>query len=74
MEVRRVDGNTFDVFQGKQWGTWTRVRKGRSSAYRIAGERLSHAQLHELDSLLHPTMPIVYGQPQEQTLANCECI
>lgn len=72
--LRRVDHNTFDCFFGTQWGTWSRVRKGRSSTYRVAGEHLAKAALKELDLVLDTRMPINYNQSPYQTLANCVAI
>jgi hypothetical protein len=74
MDVRRVDRNTFDVFLGTQWDQHIRVRLGRSSIYRMSGIRLDRASMHQLEEILHPTMPITYGQPQPQTLALCKAI
>ena len=36
--IRRIDRNTYDVFVGKQWGTHSRIRQGRSSTFVLAGE------------------------------------
>ena len=74
MEVRRVNNNTFDVFIGKQWSDWIRVRKGRSSVHRLAGQHVPHATLKELDELIQINMPITYGQTQQQTLDNCRAM
>jgi len=69
--IRRIDNNTYDVFTGKQWGTHTRVRQGRSSTFVLAGERLPYNFLKHLHGVLAPNMPINYNQPHEQTLTNC---
>ena len=69
--MRRVDSNTFDIFTGKQWGSHSRVRQGRSSAYVAQGERLPYPFLKYLHDVLAPNMPINYGQPHEQTLTHC---
>lgn len=71
-EIRRINNNVFDCFFGKQWGTWVRVKKGRSSVYRIAGERISHTELHDLNQIIQPGMPISYGISQEVILKNCQ--
>lgn len=73
-EIRRVSGNVFDVFYDNGWNAWTRVRKGRSFCHVIGGRRLPHREMKHLNDILHPTMPIVYGQPQETTLNNCRSI
>ncbi len=70
MEIRRIDNNTYDVFQGNGWDNWTRVRKGRSSTYGVAGQRVNHALLKDLHSVLHPRFPINYGAQLEQTVHN----
>jgi hypothetical protein len=74
MEIRRVDRNTFDVFLGTQWDQHIRVRAGRSSLYRVSGLRVDRGVFNEIESLIHPNMPINYTQPQTQTLANCRAI
>lgn len=74
MEIRRVDHNTYDVFQGRQWGTWTRVRKGRNNTYALGGEKLPKALLKFLHDILAPNMPINYGQNLETTLHNCHVL
>lgn len=78
MEARRLDHNTYDIFFGKQFSPngagWVRVRQGRAGTYRLAGERVDHATLHELDSLLAANMPITYGQDMHTMAANCAAI
>ena len=70
-EIRRVDQNTYDVFTGKQWSSHSRVRAGRSSAFVVIGERLAYPFLKHLHEVLHPLMPINYGQTHEETLNHC---
>lgn len=70
MEARRLDRNTWDIFVGKQWGDWIRVRLGRTGVYRVAGMRVDHALLRELDRYLAPDMPITYGQDMSTMLNN----
>jgi hypothetical protein len=70
-EIRRVDYNTYDVFTGNQWGSHSRVRQGRSSAYVMHGERLPYGFLKHLHANLASNMPINYNQPHETTLINC---
>jgi len=70
IEVRRVNRFTYDLFLGKQWGTWARVRQGRSSTWQMAGEPLPKSLLRELHDVLHPTMPVSYGQTLGQMLFN----
>jgi hypothetical protein len=72
--IRRVDNNTYDVFIGNQWATHSRVRKGRSSAWVVSGEKLGHAILREFHSILHPSMPINYTQSHDTTLDNCRLL
>ena len=72
--VRRVNFNTFDVFFGTQWDQWARVKVGRSSIQQMAGDKMSFPVLKSLRPLLHPLMPINYGQSQETTLTNCKAI
>lgn len=74
MEMRRLDRNTYDVFLGNQWSTWVRVRQGKGGTYRIAGQKVDHRLLKELDSILAPNMPITYGQTTEEMLHNINAI
>jgi hypothetical protein len=74
IELRRVGPYVYDLFQGNQWETWSRVRKGRSSTFVLEGERLPHNMLKELDKILTPNMPITYGQDLETMLRNNEVI
>jgi len=69
--IRRVDHNTYDVFLGNQWSDHTRIRAGRSSTFVVSGQRLPHPFLKYMHTVLHPSMPINYGQPHELTLDNC---
>ena len=73
-EARRLDKFTYDIFQGKGWDNWVRVKQGRSSTYRIAGEKITHAELKDLHQILDPRMPITYGQPMENMLININAI
>jgi len=70
-EIRRVDHNTYDVFIGKQWSDWTRVRVGRTSAYILDGLKLPYAFLKHLHSVCRSNMPINYQQDHEKTLMHC---
>lgn len=74
IEARRVDRNTYDIFLGNQWSSWVRVRQGRSSTYRIAGERVEHSLLKWLHDVLAPNMPITYGQDMNTMILNNNAI
>jgi hypothetical protein len=74
IEARRIDNNTFDIFLGTQWSDWIRVRKGRSSTYRLAGIRVEHSLLKWLDEVLAHNMPITYGQDMNTMLHNINAI
>ena len=70
IEVRRVNRFTYDLFLGKQWGTWARVKQGRSSTWQMAGDPLPKPLLRDLHEILHPTMPVSYGQSVGEMLDN----
>lgn len=74
IEARRIDNNTYDLFIGNQWSDWIRVRRGRSSTYRLAGIRVEHALLKWLHDVLAPNMPITYGQDMNTMLINNNAI
>lgn len=73
-EARRVDRFTYDLFRGKGWDNHVRVRQGRSSTYRLSGQRISKPELHDLHTVLAPNMPVTYGQTMEQMLLNINAI
>lgn len=70
MELRRIDNNTYDLFQGAGWDSHTRVRRLRDKVVVLGGNRLSKEMMQELFEVLHPTMPITYGQPLPEMLHN----
>lgn len=74
IEARRIDNNTYDLFLGTQWSDWIRVRRGRSSVYRLAGMRVEHSLLKWLHDVLAPDMPITYGQDMNTMLVNMNAI
>ena len=74
MEIRRVSNFVYDVFQGKQWGTHSRIRQTKQGVYVMFGEKLSHRLLKELSSILAPNMPINYGQTLDGTVINCQIL
>lgn len=55
MVVRKVNGNTFDVFLSDQyWGDWTRVRIGGPvGVHPVAGRRLNLKLLHAISLLIN---------------------
>ena len=74
IEVRRVGPYLYDLFMDNQWDAWSRVRKGRSSTFVTAGAKLPHAVLKALDEVLHPIMPITYGQQLSTMLTHNDAI
>jgi hypothetical protein len=52
--VVRLNRSTFDVFQGKQWGDWSRLRSGRNGVYVAKGRSLPHAVTRALASAIDP--------------------
>lgn len=57
MFIKHNVRNEFDVFTGKGWNNWTRVRRGNAGAYGVAGERLPHPVMHEVSHLLEARIP-----------------
>ena len=74
MEIRRVEKNVFDLFEGSGWHGWSRVKNTRGHAFVVGGRRLPHGLLKELHELLFPYFPINYGQSMEETVANLKII
>lgn len=74
MEIRRVNRNTYDVFLGTQWSDWSRVRKGRSSTFVVAGAKMARDVLKDLHEVLWPGLPVNYGQTLPQTIQQLHAI
>lgn len=74
MDVRRIDHNTYDLFQGNGWDQHTRVRRGRESTFVVSGAKVPKQMLKDLHEVLHPRMPINYGQSFEVTMDNLAAI
>lgn len=53
---KRVGYNTFDIFQGKQWGSWSRIRAGRNGVYVARGLPLPHALVKALAEQVNPRL------------------
>ena len=70
IEARRINSNTYDLFFGKQWSDWIRVRQNRHGVYRVAGMMIDHPTMKELHNILAPNMPITYGQDLATMLHN----
>lgn len=59
----KLSHNTFDVFEGTQWGatsdyahntSWSRLRGGRNGVYVQAGRSLPHGLVRELAAAINP--------------------
>jgi len=53
MLIKRLHSNVFDVFLGKGFEHWTRVRRGHWGVSVIAGARLPKALLKQVADNLH---------------------
>lgn len=52
--IRRVSRNVFDVFEGKQWSSWSRLKAGRNGVYVAQGERLPYSTTKALAAAINP--------------------
>ena len=52
--VKRAGYNTFDVFRGKQFSSWSWLRAGRNGVYVAAGEKVDHQTAKALASAIDP--------------------
>ena len=52
--VRRVNQSTFDVFEGKQWGSWSRLKGNHFGVYVQKGIRQPHSVVKALTSMINP--------------------
>ena len=52
MLIRKLHGNVFDVFLGKGFNNWTRVRRGHWGVSVIAGNRIPKSVLREVEETL----------------------
>lgn len=48
MHIRKLAPNVFDVFLGKGFDNWSRVRRGHWGASVIAGQRLPKGMLKKI--------------------------
>ena len=54
--VIRAGYNIFDVFEGKQWSSWSRLKSGRHDVYVAAGDRLPHPVTKALAAAINPKL------------------
>lgn len=56
MQIRKVDHNVFDIFQGKGFDEWSRVRRYHWGYKVVNGLRLDREQLNVVSTKLerHP--------------------
>lgn len=73
-EIRRVTRNIYDVFSGKGWDNWSRLKQGRIGTFVQGGNRMTFSELRDWDEVLAPDIPITYGQPVEEMLFNINAI
>ena len=53
MFIKKLTPNVFDVFMGKGFDNWTRVRRGHWGISIIAGNRLPKAIIRAIESELN---------------------
>jgi hypothetical protein len=54
--VKRAGYNTFDVFAGKQWSSWSRLKAGRNGVYVAMGEKVDHTTTRALAASINPKL------------------
>lgn len=47
----------FDVFLGKGWDNWTRVKRTSRGVFGVAGNRLSHPTMREVQQAVNTRIP-----------------
>ena len=52
--VKRLGRNVFDVFEGKQWSSWSRLKIGRNGVYVAAGNLLHRGVTKALVATIDP--------------------
>jgi hypothetical protein len=52
MHIRRLAANVYDVFLGKGWNNWTRVRRNNRGVHIIDGQPLGPFIIKELKARL----------------------
>lgn len=52
MFIKKMKPNVFDVFLGKGWDNWSRVRKGHWGVSVVAGNRLPKSALRDVETHL----------------------
>ena len=73
LEIRRTSNKyVFDLFYGNGWDNWSRVHKGRSSAWVVAGSPLGRDELNALMPVLDDNnyrfhrIPCKYGETVQE--------
>ena len=56
-QVNRLNKNTFDIFEGKQWGSWTRLRGGKNGVYIADGLKLPRPLVRAVAGKINPKLP-----------------
>ena len=52
--VKRLGRNVFDVFEGRQWGSWSRLKIGRNGVFFVAGNSLHRGVYKALAANINP--------------------
>lgn len=50
----KVDHRTFDIFEGKQWSSWSRLKSGKQGVYVTGGEKLPFKTVKAIASQINP--------------------
>lgn len=53
MFIKKLHNNVFDVFLGKGYNNWTRVRRGHWGVSVIAGNRVPKSVLKDIQNHIH---------------------
>ena len=59
--IRKVDSRRFDVFEGNQWSSWSRLRGGKKGVFVSDGLSLPYHVVKYLASQINPAL-------EEQTI------
>ncbi len=59
--IRKLDARRFDVFEGKQWSTWSRLKSSRKGVFVEKGLSLPYNIIKALADNTNPNL-------QEQTI------
>lgn len=54
--IRKLDNRRFDVFEGNQWSSWSRLKGSRKGVFVSDGLSLPYAVVKQLAAQINPSL------------------